>query len=144
MSDAKLAVSIQEFIDAQLVSKRAAAREMTLRLALFGLLADLKLAKRNGSSTFRTHGYKVEATAKTNITIYEAGLEGVRAQLVEIYGDKLGNGYYDSAFPAKITYSATGHKKLPEESREAINDALIAKPATPTLKFTVEVDENED
>lgn len=138
MSDANLAVRIEEFISAQKASKKATDNELKLRNSLFAALIEAKLIKASGSTTARHFGYKIEATAKTNITIYEAGLEGVREQLVELYGKEIGNGYYDAAFPAKISYSATGHKKLPEEHREVINDALIAKPATPTLKFTVE------
>lgn len=133
-----LQAQIKEFIEAQSAAKKAADRELTLRNKLFKDLVAANVVKASGSTTKRDFGYKIEATAKTNITIYEAGLDGVRAGLIEAFGEAKGNEYFDITFPSKITYSATGHKNLPEEQRELVNDALIAKPATPTLKFTVE------
>jgi len=129
---------IKALIAAQNAAKKATANEMALRTELFDIfLADGK-AKKKGSSTFRMDGYKIEATGVINTTIYEAGLEAVRTGLIEAFGEQIGNAYYDAAFPPKLTYSVTGHKKVPEEMRELVNDALISKPGSPTIKFTLE------
>lgn len=107
--------------------KQAEVVELELRTRLFIHLAKDGYAKAVGSKSSVIEGWKVKATSKVNTTIYEPGLQIVR--------EKLTPEQFQAAFPAKISYSATGAKKLPEELQSVLEEALITKPGTPAIEL---------
>lgn len=108
----------------------AKERELTLRTTLFNLLVQEGLAKPIGAKTSKVDGFKIEAAGKQNVSIFEPGIETVRSQLtVE---------QFMAVFPAKLSYSATGHKALPtSELKEIVNEGLLITPGTPTVKVSL-------
>lgn len=107
--------------------KQAEAEEQELRLRIFAHLMKDGYAKSDGSKSSTIEGWRVKATGKVNTSIYEAGLQIVREGLTDEE--------FAAAFPAKLSYSATGAKKLTDDKRELVKEALVTKPGMPAIEL---------
>lgn len=101
------------------------AEETRLRMEIFGAMFQ---EPAEGTNTVDLpKGWKLKATHKINRNIDEAALPSILEELGEGMGDRL--------VRYKPELNVSEYRKLTDEQRHTLDQALVVKPGTPTLEL---------